>query len=60
MNRRWSAAAAVTLAGAIALPAAAQSTPPASPAAQATPTRTPTTRADQLPRRTYLLPKLPS
>lgn len=59
MNRRLpAAAAALALLFAAALPAGAQTPPsPAAPGAQA---RTPVTRADQLPRRIYALPKLPS
>lgn len=49
------AALVVLAAGTAHLPAAAQT--PAAPAAQA---KTPITRADQLPRRTYTLPRLPS
>jgi len=53
---RLSVAALVVLAAGLAqIPAAAQSQ--AAPAAQA---KTPITRADQLPRRTYTLPRLPS
>lgn len=57
----WACAVLLPLALAMAQPAQAQSAggsaPAASPGAAA---RTPITRADQLPRRTYTLPKLPS
>jgi hypothetical protein len=60
LTRPAAAAAALLLIGAaVASPAAAQQAPAAAPAAQAA-AKTPITRADQLPRRTYTLPRLPS
>lgn len=52
----WIAVAAVALVAVLAQPIGARAQTPAASA----PTKTPITRADQLPRRTYTLPKLPS